>query len=228
MFNLEFDIISLFMIFSSVFGNLIVLGFVVFIAIRIAKSQKRRKEQDEIQDFASYQNYLYPPTRFPCFIYVSKDGYKSAAILLFIVVTIFNLGILLTHDKSYIPILAVIDIFFLSIVIYCLYCYKYKEMPCLQLMSDGIIFENTTIMYNEIESIFHTSEVRRRGKKRYVNHYFEIKGANQVLRLRIIDFLPEEWAEIINCCLYMNLSIKIDKVVMEILINKKKYPILAA
>lgn len=159
-----------------------------------------------------------PSSTFSKFIYVSKEVYKGVAIVLSILTVVINAFVLITTKgvEEYIIMLAILDIALLFAIICCIHIYMHREMPFVQLTDDSIIFEDTAIRYNEIVSIFRVAERFGSGKYRSTHYYFKINGVTQTLKSEITNFTAEEWSEIIGCCIYMNPSIKIDEIAMQI------------
>lgn len=97
----------------------------------------------------------------------------------------------------------------------------HKESFFVLMTSDSIKYEYQTIPYQEIVRIYHSTRRAESEKSRRTHRYMTIESPSDFIRLSLSSFKAEQWAEIINCCLYHNPSIVLDQTAFNILVNKK-------
>lgn len=61
----------------------------------------------------------------------------------------------------------------------------------------------------------------KHGQETKYYHYIEISGYYDHIIMSVNNLKTEQWSELINCCIYHNPHLLIDKVVKDIFINKK-------
>lgn len=213
-------------------GFILVAAFIFCIVFVLGKKAREKiNKQARIQDFAEYQCFISKPRSLPAKLPFREAKMGGLAVVFGIIWFIFAVVWFMLRDTINILFLVIPS---LSIVPFILIFAKNKKRVKTEdelyvfLTKDGFIYKGQMMPYNEIQSIFHTFRRDYRyaeGSKYY--HYIEVTGNNGRIDIPIYDLLAEHWSELINCCLYHNPRILIDKVVRDTWVDKK-IPLLSA
>lgn len=197
--------------------------FLIFgVLYKVAK--KTIKNQSRVQSFDDYQPYVSQPPSLPTKLPLKELPFVIVALIVIFIWSVFMVvGFISIDDIGFGFI--IISTIVCGPLLYFLTKYHKREKTedelYLFLNEDAIVYKGQRIPYNEIKSIYHIFRSTGHYKNRKYTHYIEITGDYDRIVIPISELEAEHWRELINCCVYHNPHLLIDKVVKDILVNRK-------
>lgn len=211
-----------------------VLVIAIIIWKRPFESYEKTLEQMEIQEPQTYLSYVRPPERLPVEFYV-KTGWDILGMIGFVFMVLFcnatMAGEMVYGNKEetglVIAVMVLWNLFSFLLGRAIWKSFQRKRVLCVKLDNHHISFGNRLILYRNIlairyDAIKKTVHYPRRLPRIHFEHYIIIQDVyGEEIQLKTNELKQHCYAEIINCCVYHNPRIQIDRVVKDTLVNGK-------